>query len=188
MQGAVGLGTIVILGLIGWALGIDPSVLIGGAEVLNGGAPTSHQSPGSVRVEPNDELKHFVSAVVGDTEDRWSEIFKQNRQTYRAPKLRQEQSGCGLARAATGPFYCPEDQRVYLDTSFFNDLQRRFYGCSGKACEFSEAYVIAHEVGHHVQNLLGILPKARKSQEGQHRASGDPIFGNGMNFPVASMS
>src|SRR3954453_7243077 len=79
MQGAggLGLGTIVILGLIGWALGIDPSVLIGGAEVLNGGAPASQQGSG---VEPNDELKHFVSAILGDTEDRWSEIFKQNGQ------------------------------------------------------------------------------------------------------------
>jgi hypothetical protein len=175
MQGAggLGLGTIVILGLIGWALGIDPSVLIGGAEVLSGGAPSSYQN--QERAGAEDELKHFVSAVLGDTEDRWSEIFKQSGQTYRAPKLRlfsgAEQSACGLARAAMGPFYCPEDQRVYLDTSFFNDLQRRFHGCSGKACEFAEAYVIAHEVGHHVQNLTGILPKARKMQEGQDRAS-----------------
>jgi predicted metalloprotease len=177
MQGAggLGLGTIVIPGLIGWALGIDPSVLIGGAEVLNGGAPTTQEGSRTAGVEPSDELHHFVAAVLGDTEDRWAEIFKQNGQTYRAPKLRlfsgAEQSGCGLARAAMGPFYCPEDQRVYLDTSFFNDLQKRFHGCSGKACEFAEAYVIAHEVGHRVQNLLGILPKARQLQEGQDRAA-----------------
>jgi uncharacterized protein len=180
--GGLGIGTIVILGLIGWALGIDPSVLIGGAEVLTGGSPSSYQAPQTTDQSTNvrdDELKHFVSAVLGDTEDRWAEIFQQSGKRYQPPKLRlfsgAEQSGCGLARAAMGPFYCPEDQRIYLDTSFFNDLQRRFHGCNGKACEFSEAYVIAHEVGHHVQNLLGILPKARQLQESKEGTSANNI-------------
>jgi predicted metalloprotease len=74
------------------------------------------------------------------------------------------QSACGFAQSAMGPFYCPSDERIYLDTAFFRDLEQRFRGCSGKACEFSQAYVIAHEVGHHVQNLLGILPKVQQVQ------------------------
>jgi hypothetical protein len=115
-------------------------------------------------------MGQFVSAVLGNTEDTWTEIFKANGQQYSAPKLRmfsgQVQSACGLAQSASGPFYCPRDKRVYLDTSFFQDLQTRFRGCSNnKACEFSEAYVIAHEVGHHVQNLLGILPKVQEQQQ-----------------------
>ncbi len=108
----------------------------------------------------------FVAAVLGNTEDTWTVIFKEAGQQYRAPRLRlfagSEQGGCGFAQAAMGPFYCPTDRRIYLDTSFFRDMRVRFKGCSGKACEFAEAYVIAHEVGHHVQNLLGILPKAHR--------------------------
>ena len=108
--------------------------------------------------------------MLGDTEDTWTEVFKQANGQYKAPKLRlfagQVQSACGMAQAAMGPFYCPRDRRVYLDTSFFRDLQVRFRGCTdNKACEFSQAYVIAHEVGHHVQNLLGILPKVQQLQQ-----------------------
>ena len=106
--------------------------------------------------------------MLGNTEDTWSEIFQAGGSNTVAPRLRLyggcEQGGCGFAQAAMGPFYCPTDQRIYLDTSFFRDMQARFHGCSGKACEFAEAYVIAHEVGHHVQNLLGILPKAKAAQ------------------------
>jgi predicted metalloprotease len=111
----------------------------------------------------------FVSGVLGETEDRWKEIFQENNQRYVAPKLRlftgAEQSACGLGQAAMGPFYCPGDQRIYLDTSFFRELERRFRGCNGKACEFSQSYVIAHEVGHHVQNQLGVLQKANRAQQ-----------------------
>jgi len=170
--GGLGIGAVVVLGLIGWALGIDPRLLIGGAEMLNQGR---QQSPYSMPQQsktgvPKDAMGQFVSAVLGDTEDTWTAIFRASGQTYRAPKLRlfsgSEQSGCGFAQAAMGPFYCPTDQRVYLDTSFFQDLQTRFHGCTGnKACEFSEAYVIAHEVGHHVQNLLGILPRVQQQQK-----------------------
>jgi uncharacterized protein len=170
--GGLGIGTVVVLGLVGWALGIDPRLLIGGAEMLNQGrqqqqAPNSQPRKTGV---PNDAMGQFVSAVLGNTEDTWTEIFKANGQQYSAPKLRmfsgQVQSACGLAQSASGPFYCPRDKRVYLDTSFFQDLQTRFRGCSNnKACEFSEAYVIAHEVGHHVQNLLGILPKVQEQQQ-----------------------
>ncbi len=92
----------------------------------------------------------------------------------------REQGGCGYAQAAMGPFYCPTDRRIYLDTSFFRDMQVRFHGCSGKACEFAEAYVIAHEVGHHVQNLLGILPKAQAAQ----RAAGGKVAANRIQVRV----
>jgi predicted metalloprotease len=168
--GGLGIGTIVVLGLIGYALGIDPRLLIGGAEMVSGGNPRiEHRQAAPTRTgAPSDQMGQFVAAVLGDTEDRWNEIFAASKQRYRAPKLRlfagSTQSACGSAQSAMGPFYCPPDQRIYLDTSFFRDLEKRFRGCSGKACEFSQAYVIAHEVGHHVQNLLGILPKVREMQ------------------------
>jgi len=168
--GGLGIGTVIVLGLIGWALGIDPSVLIGGAELVNSG--THYQQPYQPNARrtgaPKDQMGDFVAAVLGNTEDTWSEIFKSGGQQYSVPRLRlfsgAEQGGCGFAQAAMGPFYCPNDRRIYLDTSFFRDMRDRFRGCNGKACEFAEAYVIAHEVGHHVQNLLGILPKAQSAQ------------------------
>jgi predicted metalloprotease len=169
--GGLGIGTILILGLIGWALGIDPSVLINGAQILSGGGSPAQQSGAPPQTSPQDkETMDFVSAVLGDTEDRWSEIFRASGRTYHPPKLvlfsGAIQGGCGLARSAMGPFYCPRDQQVYLDTSFFRDMQRKFGACSDdKACRFSEAYVIAHEVGHHVQDELGILPRVTQAQQ-----------------------
>ena len=177
--GGLGIGTLLILGLISWALGIDPSVLIGGME--NTGAPPGHQEKETTGYagSPGDRLGEFVAAVVGDTEDRWKDIFQQAGRSYSAPKLRlysqADQSACGFAHAAMGPFYCPNDRHIYLDTSFFRDLEVRFRGCGGKACEFAEAYVIAHEVGHHVQNLLGILPKAMQMQQGGDRAAANHV-------------
>ena len=173
--GGMGIGTVIVLGLIGWALGIDPRVLIGGAEILTGGR-SGYESPAQTGPTgvPSDESGRFVAAVLGDTEDRWKEIFQQAGRSYREPKLvifsGVTRSACGRAQSAMGPFYCPEDQRVYLDTAFFRDLEQRFGGCNGKACQFAQAYVIAHEVGHHVQNLLGILPKVQQAQQGQDRA------------------
>jgi predicted metalloprotease len=171
--GGLGIGTVVVLGLIGWALGIDPSVLIGGAEILSGGQQTRYEQP--YRPEqrragrPTDATGDFVAAVLGDTEDRWTEIFQASGQRYRAPKLvlfaGSEPTPCAYAQSAMGPFYCPRDERIYLDTSFFRDLQTKFRGCESKACAFAEAYVIAHEVGHHVQNQLGILPKVQQAQQ-----------------------
>jgi predicted metalloprotease len=174
--GGLGIGTVVILGLIGWALGIDPSLLIGGAEILSGGGggqPRTEQVErprASRNTPPSDQMGQFVSAVLGDTEDTWTEIFAQSGETYRKPRLvlyaGSLPTPCAYAQSAMGPFYCPRDQRVYLDTSFFRDMQTKFRACSSqKACEFAEAYVIAHEVGHHVQNLLGILPKAQQAQQ-----------------------
>jgi len=171
-RGGLGIGTIVVLGLIGWAFGIDPGVLIGGAEILSGGGSQFQQSlpqPAPRAGTPKDQTGQFVAAVLGNTEDVWTGIFRASGRQYQAAPLRLyrggEQGGCGFASAAMGPFYCPRDKRIYLDTSFFRDMQVRFRGCSGKACEFAEAYVIAHEVGHHVQDLLGILPKAQSAQQ-----------------------
>ena len=185
--GGLGIGTVIILGLIGWALGIDPSVLIGGAEIVNGGRHVEqpYQSrSGQTTSKPADQMGDFVAAVLGNTEDTWKEIFKQNGQQYTVPRLRLYsgvvQGGCGMAQAAMGPFYCPNDRRIYLDTSFFRDIQARFRGCSGKACEFAEAYVIAHEVGHHVQNLLGILPQVQNAQ----RAAGSKVEANRIQVRV----
>jgi uncharacterized protein len=177
--GGLGIGTIVVLGIIGYALGIDPSVLIGGAEMMNrGGYQQSYQQTTHRTGTPTDKTGDFVAAMLGNTEDVWTAVFKDSGQTYRAPRLRLytggEPGGCGMAQAAMGPFYCPNDRRIYLDTSFFRDMQVRYHGCSGKACEFAEGYVIAHEVGHHVQNLLGILPKA----EGAQRAAGSKAAAN----------
>jgi predicted metalloprotease len=170
--GGLGIGGIIVLGLIGWALGIDPRLLIGGAEILTGNqsqyeqpSQDAQRRPGA----PDDQIGKFVSAVLGSADATWKVIFEQQGQTYRPPKLvmfsGMTRSGCGLAQAAMGPFYCPPTREIYLDTSFFRDLQVRFRGCTGKACEFAQAYVITHEVGHHVQNLLGILNKAQQAQQ-----------------------
>jgi uncharacterized protein len=179
--GGLGIGMIIILGLIGWALGIDPSVLIGGAQILTGGGQATEQSGPAPEVEtgtPNDQTGKFVAAVLGSTEDVWTEIFAANGRTYHPRKLRlfsgSEPTPCAFARSAMGPFYCPRDQRVYLDTSFFNDLQNKFGGCSNsKACQFSEAYVVAHEVGHHVQDELGILPRVTQAQQAASSQAAD---------------
>ena len=184
--GGLGIGTVIVLGLIGWAFGIDPGVLIGGAELISGGSHYQQPyQPANRRIgTPSDPMGQFVAAVLGNTEDTWGGIFQGHGQQYRSPRLRLyaggEQGGCGFAQAAMGPFYCPSDRRIYLDTSFFRDMRVRFHGCSGKACEFAEAYVIAHEVGHHVQNLLGYLPRAQAAQ----RAAGSKVAANRIQVRV----
>ena len=188
--GGLGIGGMVVLGLIGWALGIDPFMLINGANVVLGDrGGYQQQAPQQQQQQrrsgpPSDETGRFVARVLGSTEVQWKDIFTKEGQTYRAPKLvmfsGQTRSACGAAQSAMGPFYCPNDLEVYLDTAFFNDLERRFRGCAGKACQFSQAYVIAHEVGHHVQNLLGILPKVQQAQ----RAANDRAASNHMQVQV----
>jgi uncharacterized protein len=184
-RGGLGIGTVVVLGIIGYALGIDPRILIGGAEILTGGGqvqqtPFDRQSAPRKTGAPSDEVGQFVAAVLGDTEDRWTEIFRKANQNYRAPRLVMfrgvTEQGCGgVAQAAMGPFYCPADQRIYIDTAFFRELEERFRGCSGKACQFAQAYVITHEVGHHVQNVLGILPKVQQMQRGLDRREANQL-------------
>jgi len=149
--------------------------------LISGGSQTQQgpASPGSTGA-PSDEMGHFVSAILGSTEAEWTEIFARSGKTYKPPTLVMfsgaTESGCGFAKAAMGPFYCPIDQKVYLDTSFFEDLQQRFGACNGsKACQFSEAYVIAHEIGHHVQNLLGLLPKVQEAQKAMDTAEANSL-------------
>ncbi|CAN7287992.1 neutral zinc metallopeptidase [Bosea sp. LjRoot90] len=167
-RGGIGIGTMVVLGLLGWALGIDPRLLIGGAELIGGiggrSAPTQEQRKSAG--PPQDEMGRFVSAVLAQNEDVWSKVLPQQaNRKYVPPKLvlfsGVDRSGCGTAQAAMGPFYCPNDQRVYLDLSFFQEMQRKL----GGGGDFAYAYVVGHEIGHHIQNLLGILPKVNEMRQ-----------------------
>ena len=162
-----GLGTLVII-VLAMVFGFDPRPLLQIVAQNNPGvqAPGPGPGPGGPRraVNPAEEQQvDFVKAVLGDTEDVWNEIFRGMGQTYEEPRLRLYRGnvsteGCGFASSAVGPFYCPGDHRVYLDLSFFDELRRRFKAPG----ESAEAYVIAHEVGHHVQNLLGISAKVER--------------------------
>ena len=180
-RAGLGIGTVVILGLLAWALGIDPRVLIGGAETMSRNGQTQQQTDAGSTGAPSDEMGHFVSAILGSTEVEWKDAFAQAGKTYEPPTLVMfsgaTQSACGFAQAAMGPFYCPIDQKVYLDTSFFQDLERRFRACDvgSKTCQFSQAYVIAHEIGHHVQNQLGILTKVQEAQSGMDKAEANAL-------------
>jgi uncharacterized protein len=158
--GLSGLGFVAVV-LIGMFLGVDPTALL--QQMPDQEAPSVSEQRGSPTAV-TDEQRDFVAVVLGETEDVWQEAFRKAGRTYRAPKLvlfsNSVESACGMAGSATGPFYCPSDQKVYLDLSFFEDLRTRF-GASG---DFAEAYVIAHEVGHHVQTLLGISQKVHELQ------------------------
>jgi uncharacterized protein len=177
----LGIGTILILGLIGWALGIDPSVLINGAEILSGGGQVVQQSgPPPADDARTAETKDFIAAVLGDTEDRWTDIFTAMGRTYHPVRLRLYDGaidgGCGMAQSAMGPFYCPQDKDIYLDMSFFRDMQDKFNACSSDtACRFSEAYVIAHEVGHHVQDELGLLHTVQAQQASSRKTAANAL-------------
>ena len=165
----LGGGALIILVIVGMLFGINPFEMLG---MLGGGdggsiqvpptAPSEYQLPSQTAQPPGapttgDANKDFSTAVLGDTEDVWTAIFKQSGQRYEPPKLvlyrGATRSACGGANAAVGPFYCPADRDLYLDTSFFNQLKSRF----GAPGEFAQAYVIAHEVGHHIQNLQGTM-------------------------------
>ena len=174
--GGLGIGTIIVLGLIGYAFGIDPRLLIGGAEILSGGgqAPTyqtdRQSSNQAKRGAPTDEMGSMIAGILGEIDDRWSEIFQANGQNYTGPKIvlfRNATNGgrCGMAQSAMGPFYCPPDRTIFLDTGFFREVETRFHGCSGNACKFTAAYIIAHEAGHHIQNLLGVIPRVTQLQQ-----------------------
>jgi len=164
---SIGIGTIVIALVGSWIFGVNPltmlNLLTGG-----GGQVTTQQSQGPAPQPPeSDEMARFVKTVLADTEDVWGKQFKEQGASYARPKLvlfsGSVPTACGTGQSATGPFYCPGDQKVYLDLDFFNLMQQRFKVTG----EFAEAYVIAHEVGHHVQNLMGISEKvdnARRSQ------------------------
>ena len=180
-RAGLGVGTVVILGLLAWAFGIDPRVLIGGAETMSRNGQTQQQTDAGSTGAPPDDMGRFLSAILGSTEVEWKDTFAQAGKTYEPPTLVMfsgaTQSACGFAQAAMGPFYCPIDQKVYLDTRFFQDLERRFRACDigSKTCQFSQAYVVAHEIGHHVQNQLGILTKVQEAQSGMDKAEANAL-------------
>ena len=167
-------GTVVVVG-IGYFLGISPSTML---SLLNGGGDQAVTAPtpaAPVTGESKDPQVDFVRAVLGETEDVWGAYFKGLGKTYTPPHLvlfsHGVQSACGLAQSASGPFYCPGDQRVYIDLAFYRQLATQF----GAPGDFARAYVIAHEVGHHVQNLLGITDKASQAEERAGRVGGNKV-------------
>ncbi len=175
--GGLGIGGLIIVGIIALALGIDPTVLIGNLDQVlsqpryqeQGRPPMRPGGPARPTSQPKgapvDQTGQFVAAVLAQTEDVWKQVFTASGQTYKEPRLvlfsNAVQSACGFGQAATGPFYCPQDQRVYFDISFFRTLRERFKAPG----DFAAAYVIAHEVGHHVQNLMGILPRVTQQRQ-----------------------
>ena len=169
--GRAGGGSIlVLLGvlLISWILGINPLTLLDGGgmmapgqqEQATPGAPDSQQA-----APAQDEMSRFVRVVLAETEDTWQAIFAQANERYQAPTLvlftGRVQSACGFASSASGPFYCPGDRKLYIDLAFYEELRRRFQAPG----DFAQAYVIAHEVGHHIQNLTGVLPKFNQMRQ-----------------------
>ena len=172
---SIGCGGLIVVLLISWLTGVSPVRILNLIQGTDSGAPSSQTSarpaPGSPPREaapaPADTLGKFSSVVLASTEDVWSGIFAKNGRTYVPPKLvlfsGAVRSACGMTSAAVGPFYCQLDRKVYLDTSFFDELSRRF----GAPGEFADAYVIAHEVGHHVQNLQGVFDRVGRGDGNQ---------------------
>jgi predicted metalloprotease len=175
--GGLGIGGLIILGLLAWFFGVDPRIVVGIDEVLNN--PQIQQrgpvQPSGKQGAPSDDLGKFVAATLAQTEDVWRQVFAEAGRRYEEPRLVMfsgiTRSACGTAQSAMGPFYCPLDRRVYLDTSFFRDLSQRFRAPG----EFAAAYVIAHEVGHHVQNILGILPRVQQQRQAVGRAESNAL-------------
>ncbi len=165
----LGLGGIVIALIASWIFGINPLTVLG---VLDGSSvQTGGQQRGVDPSHPTDTPAKFVSVVLADTEDVWTKVFQAGGKTYQAPRLRlfegREPTACGLGQAAMGPFYCPGDSKVYIDLSFYQTLRDRL----GAPGDFAQAYVIAHEVGHHVQHLLGITEKVDAARRRQSEAA-----------------
>ena len=170
--GGGGIG-VIVLALVAMYFGVDPSIILNqGGSML--GEPTTQS--GDYRPSPEeDSLAQFVAVVLADTEDTWHPLFRELGGDYREPTLvlfsGNVQSACGFAQAAMGPFYCPADSKVYIDLSFYRDLKQR-HGAPG---DFAQAYVIAHEVGHHVQNLLGISGKVQKARQQLSKSEGNQL-------------
>jgi len=159
-RGRLGIGGIVIALALGYFFGIDPSALMG---MLDQGMPTAASVPAG-KPPADDEMARFVSKVLSSTEDTWRDVFRQSGREYEDPKLvlftGATPTACGTGQSAMGPFYCPGDRKVYIDLAFYRDLRERFEAPG----EFAQAYVIAHEGGHHVQHLLGISDRVRAAR------------------------
>jgi len=174
-KGGFGLLAFVVIAVI---MGADPGAIL--SDIASGGATYSPQPPASsasrtAPSQPSDGQAQFVSRVLKSTEDVWGEIFRDMGRQYRDPKLvlfrDATRTECGVGQAAMGPFYCPADQRVYLDLGFFDELARRFHAPG----QFPQAYVIAHEIGHHVQNLLGISGKVQQMRQSMSKRDGNAL-------------
>ena len=172
--GRLGLGTIAIALVASYFLGINPMTVLsmlsgGGMPAVEQSAPPAHKPPA------DDQMAKFVSKVLASTEDTWNEVFRASGKQYVEPKLvlfsGMTPTACGTGQAAMGPFYCPGDQKVYIDLSFYRDLKDRFKAPG----EFAQAYVIAHEVGHHVQNQLGIAEQVHRAQQRASRAEANAL-------------
>lgn len=171
--GGMSLGMLVLVGIASLVLGINPLELLNGGG-LPGGLSGNSSGPAQVSrpasQDADRQAKAFVATVLAETEDAWHKEFRKRGATYQEPRLvlfsGAVRSACGFASAATGPFYCPGDSKVYLDMSFFRELRAKF----GAPGDFAQAYVIAHEVGHHVQNLTGILPKFNRARRSMSQA------------------
>jgi uncharacterized protein len=163
--GRLGIGGVAVVMIISWFAGADPLQVL--SMLAGGGAAVPQQQSAQ-----NEANRDFVSAILGETEDVWGAIFQQSGAAYQAPRLvlfnRAVQSACGGATSASGPFYCPADYKVYLDTSFFADMQARL----GGGGDFAQAYVIAHEVGHHVQTLTGVSQRVMQARQGGESVEG----------------
>ena len=172
--GRMGLGTVAIALVASYFLGINPLTVLN--MLSGGGMPAMEQSAPEARRPPaDDQMAQFVSKVLASTEDTWNEVFRANGRQYQEPKLvlftGATPTACGTGQSAMGPFYCPGDQKVYIDLAFYRDLKERFKAPG----EFAQAYVIAHEVGHHVQNLLGIADKVHQARERASEREGNAL-------------
>jgi len=161
-KASLGIGGLIVMGLIVWLMGGNPMDVV--TQQLSDGATTTTQENYTPSAE-EEEAAEFAKKILAGTEDVWTEIFRQNGMTYTSPEMvlftQATQSGCGGASASTGPFYCPVDQKLYIDLSFFNEMKNQL----NAGGDFAYAYVIAHEVGHHVQYLLGTLNKVQQQQQ-----------------------
>jgi hypothetical protein len=171
--GGIGIGGMIVVVVAAWFLGIDPSVVLQG---VSDQTTSNQQTTSESRSTPaDDELKQFVSTILAFTEDTWTPIFRDMDRTYKAPKLvlftDRVSSACGLGQAAMGPFYCPGDQKVYIDLSFFQEMKSRL----GAPGDFAQAYVVAHEVGHHVQTLLGISQQVNDARRQATKARSNEL-------------
>lgn len=170
-RGTVGVGTVVLALAASYFFGIDPSVIMG---LSSSNSRSSARQPAQ-KPPVDDEMATFVSKVLGSTEQTWQQVFSEAGRRYQDPKLvlftGATPTACGTGRSAMGPFYCPADQKVYIDLAFYRDLRERFHAPG----EFAQAYVIAHEVGHHVQNLLGISDKVSAAQQRSSQAKANAL-------------